>query len=234
MKAHGITGNLGGGGGKTSPGTTSGPSTPKTPKTPSKSKSKSQSNSVRASTNKKRKIAASSDDIDEANDVKREVKNEVEAGEENGSYTMLQTDPHFDAAMAGLVKGCGTILGSDNPHGPEEIFVVAETFRDHSGGPTSVPLAAPVAFVQQMFFPPSHSGGFYGFVDHHHPSHLQQPSPPQIAIAATPVPLLHEHNTDCPPQTTKLPSENSTSRRLTQQRIYWNGESLAETRSKLA
>lgn len=231
MKAHGITSNPGGVG-KASPAAGSGPSTPKTPKTPSGRKAPASS---RASSSKKRKLATTSEDVDDDDDnnVKNEVKDEVKHEEaDNGSYTMHPTDPHFDAAMESFVKACGEKSGSDI-HGvgiEDEIFVVAETCRGHSGPTAAVPVAAPVALVQQMFLPQAPEG-FYGFVDHHS-SHLHQPGPSHTAVAVTSAPLYHDHKTNCLPQT-RMVSEHSTAQWLQQQSLYWNGESPAEMGVKL-
>lgn len=213
MKAHGITGNTGGGG-KAPSAAGSGPSTPKTPKTPANRKALPDG---RPSSGKKRKLAASSDDVD---DIKNEVKDEVKQEDDTGSYTKHPTDPQFDAAMENFVKSCGETFGFENCGVENEVLVVAKTRQDH-GEMTAAPVEVPIAMAPQMFLPYSPET-FYGFFNQH-TSCLQQQSLSQPAIAITSAPLHHDHDTDCLPQT-RMPSEHSTAQWLHQQRIYWNGE----------
>lgn len=225
MKAHGITGNTGGGGGggKSPSAAGSGPSTPKTPKTTASRKALPNSSS------KKRKLAASSDDVDD-DIIKNEVKNEVKHEEEDsGSYTMHPTDPRFDAAMENFVKVCGGTLGGDT-HGVEDKVLFASASRRDLGGAPAVPVAAPVALVQQMFLPHA-PDTFYGFVDHH-PSDLRQQSPSHAVLAATRVPVHLDQDTDCFRQM-RVTSEHSTAQWLHQQSFYWNGEQPAESEGNL-
>lgn len=238
MKAHGITSNPGGVGGKASPAAGSGPSTPKTPKTPKTPGTRKIPASGRASSSKKRKLAATSDDVDDDDAIKNEVKDEVVKHEDadNGSYTIHPTDPHFDAAMMeSFVKACGgETVGGDmyNVGTEDEVFIVAETTCLGQSGPAAaVPVGAPVALVQQMFLPPAPEG-FYGFVDHAS-SYLHHRIPSHAAIAATSAPLYHDHDTDCLPQTRRMVSEHPTAQWLQQQSLYWNGESPADMGAKL-
>lgn len=195
MKAHGITNNTGGGraGGSPAPSGASTPTTPAARKNPANS---------RPSTGKKRKLATRGDDLDDEvkTEVKAEVKNEVDNGNDaNGSYMTYPTESPLDAAATTLMA-----MPSDDYHGghigtDDEVLLVSEAQRDY-GQPIT-----PVAFVQQMFMPPT-PDSFYGFVDSPM-NDIRRPSP--SAIAVTSFPYSHELDADYPMQT-RTPPEPAT------------------------
>lgn len=181
MKAHGIAGN--GGGGRASSPAPSGPSTPTTP-VPGKVLAKAAGKN-RAPANKKRKLAARGDDIDEniKTEVKTEIKNEAaqnsDPSHSDGSYNANPTDVPLE--MATFVKSNG-----EAPSGgaDDEVFLVSEVPREY-GPPT------PLAFMQQMLLPPPPES-FYGFVDHFAGD---MPISSHSAMNPTSAPMSNEHDT---------------------------------------
>lgn len=204
MKAHGVTSSNNGGGGRAGSAAGSGPSNSTTPsrKTPV--------------SGKKRKLAASSDDVD---DIKSEIKDEIkqEANEDmastpNGSYMMHPIDSHFDVMAETLVNTGSETYSGDNNGLDDEVFVVAEARRDYSE-----PTVTPVALVQQMFAPPPPET-FYGFVDHYTGPLQQHPSQ---AASTTPAALPHDQDADCSSQTVTM-SNQVPGNWLHHQGFYWN------------
>lgn len=198
MKAHGITNNSGGG--RPSSPSASGPSTPATDrKKPAAS---------RVATNKKRKLAARGNDIDE--DIKAEVKHEVKQelkqeatkdDEADGSYLTTPTGFPLDNTTANANAAMpGEAYPSVNGGEGDEVFLVAEAHSAYGGPMTHM------TFVQQMLMPPPPEN-FHGFVDHP-TNNLHLPSP--TAVVPTSAPYSHEHDTDHSPQTMTL-SEPPTS-----------------------
>lgn len=181
MKAHGITGNNG-----AAKAGSAGPSEPSTPVNQGKTKTKGGS---RPSTNKKRKLAARGDDLDEEvkaelnEEIKTEVKEESAAFDTDGSYMMHPSNPSEAATCTPVLSS--ERLKNEHPYGDEDILWVSETQREY-GGP-----AAPMAFVQQMLMPPP-PDGFYGFIDPSSDMHLLSP---------TSHPFAHGNDADYPPQT---------------------------------
>lgn len=232
MKSHGIApGSLGGGGGGGGAAASSAPSTPSTPKTPKTPAGRKKLPTSRGSSVKKRKLAATGDDLDDDGDV---VKSEVkEEPPQIGSYTMHPTTPHFDATAAAtnLGKACRSNLGGEVREIEEDdALIVAETYPGH-GVPTLVPFAASMALVHQMVLPPPPEY-IYELVD---PSYQQPPLLNTTALAAPSAPLFHhDHDTDCLPQARMTTSEqlHTTAQWLQQQSLYWGVESGTEMEAK--
>lgn len=185
MKAHGIAGNNG-----AARAGSAGPSEPGTPlnkKTPA---------ATRPSTNKKRKLAARGDDLDEhvKTEVKTEVKPEVKEEDtafynSDGSYMAHPSAP-FEATASTLVMagdGCKTEYSC----GDEDLLLVSKPQTDFGGS------AAPMAFIQQMLMP-SPADGFYGFIDPASDMRLLSPTSHPFGIA-------HGHDADYPTQTLSPP-----------------------------
>lgn len=166
MKAHGISGNNG--------AARAGSAGPSEPSTPANRKSLPTS---RTSTNKKRKLAARGDDIDDQ--VKSEVKTEVKqetatSNPSDDSYMMHPNDPSEIATST---------LKSEDHFGDDESLSVAES-RPELGQ------AAPMAFIRQIHLPTA-PDGFYGFVEPASDMHLLSP---------TSHPFSHGHDADYPTQ----------------------------------
>lgn len=173
MKAHGIE--------KASSTGASGPGTPSTPKTPATGRKNAGNRATPAS--KKRKMAARGDDVDEDEDVKPDIKEEVKLEESanapDGSYITDPYNPPTAAPAAETLVKTPDGAGHDGGNN-DDVLLVSETRREDG--------AAPVAFARQVLQQPP-TGGFYGFVDpatslHHLTQH---------PIAATDVPIRYEY-----------------------------------------
>lgn len=173
MKAHGID--------KANPAGASGPGTPAAPKTPASGRKNAGNRTTPAS--KKRKMAARGDDVDEEEEIKPDIKEEVKLEEStnapDGSYIADPYNPPTAAPAAETLVE--TPDGADHDGGNnDDILLVSESRREDG--------AAPVAFAHQVLQPPP-TGCFYGFVDpatslHHLTQH---------PIAAADVPIRYEY-----------------------------------------
>lgn len=178
MKAHGI--EKPNGGGANSAGA-SGPSNPAPQKTPAAGRKNAGNRTAPAS--KKRKMAARGDDVDEDDDIKLDIKDEVKLEEStsapHGSYIVDPNNPQAAAPAADTpVK---TPDGAEHDvESNDDVLMVSESRREHG--------AVPVALAPQVVLaPPTES--VYGFVDpatnmHHLAQHH---------IAATDVPVQYKY-----------------------------------------
>lgn len=185
MKAHGIAGNNGG-----ARAGSPGPSEPSTPaprkKLPNARPAGSTNDKYYA--NKKRKLAARGNDLDD--EVKTEVKAEVKqelatSNPTDGSYMIYPNDT-LDATASTHVMS-GESYKSESTFGDDEILLISGTHGDHSWP------VAPMSFVQQMILPPP-PNSFYSFVDSSSDLHLP-------SSTSHPFPNDHDHDADISTQT---------------------------------
>lgn len=197
MKAHGIAGNGNNGrsGGSPAPSVPSNPDTPKTPASTRKTAAASRSVT---SANKKRKLAARGNDVDDDDDIKPEIKDEVKQEHQHdsdGSYTINLSGPPPEASAAAMPVNVSGDAYGENDDLDDEVLLVSEVRREHVGP------AAPLAFAQQQMPTPPPRESFYGFVGP--AAELHRPS--QQAIAVTSMPIRYKHDANYPqPQTISL------------------------------